>query len=68
MKKSNQGNKQKAVLNPIAVDTEGLQAIVGCGYPTAVKIGEEAGAKIIVGKRVLWNVQKVSEYLYSISI
>ncbi len=68
MKKSNQGNAQKAVLNPLAVDTEGLQAIVGCGHATAVKIGEAANAKILVGKRVLWNVAKVSEYLYSISV
>lgn len=50
-----------------AVDTEGLKEILGCGRVSAVKIGTDAKAKISVGRRVLWNVKKVQEYLDSIS-
>ena len=39
-------------LNPI-------QKIAG----TARKIGEQAGAKIIIGRRVLYSVEKVKNYL-----
>ena len=39
-------------LNPI-------QKIAG----TARKIGEQAGAKIVIGRRVLYSVEKVKNYL-----
>ncbi len=47
--------------------TEGLSASLGCGRSTAVKIGELAGAKIKIGRRVLWNMSKVQKYLDSVS-
>lgn len=50
-----------------AVDTAGLQALLMAGRATAVKIGTEAGARIQIGRRVLWNVSKVQQYLDSIS-
>ena len=50
-------------VNNLAVDTAGLQSLLSAGYPTAVEIGTAAGAKIHVGKRVLWNVSKVKKYL-----
>lgn len=37
----------------IAVNTKELQAMLGCGRKTAVDIGEQAGAKIQIGRRVL---------------
>lgn len=52
----------------ITVTTDGLMEILDCGRDTAVKIGLDAKAKIQVGKRVLWNVEKVQEYLNSISV
>lgn len=51
----------------LSVDTEGLQAILGCGRKTATQIGESAEAKIRIGKRVFWNVEKVKQYLNDIS-
>lgn len=51
----------------LSVDTDGLQAILGCGRKTAVQIGELAEAKIRIGKRVFWNVEKVKQYLDDIS-
>ena len=49
------------------VDTTGLREMLNCGRETAVRIGTEAGARIQIGRRVLWNVDKVQKYLDSIS-
>ena len=49
------------------VDTTGLQALLMAGKQTAVEIGTAAGARIQVGRRVLWNVAKVQKYLDEIS-
>ncbi len=51
----------------LTVNTGGLQALLGCGRDTACKIGTAAGAKITIGRRVLWNVEKVQHYLYTIA-
>lgn len=53
--------------NSLAVDTSGLQEILGSGRRTAVEIGTAAGARITVGRRVLWNVSKIQKYLDEIS-
>lgn len=50
-----------------AVDTETLQGLLTAGRKTAVEIGTAAGARIQVGRRVLWNVAKVQKYLDAIS-
>lgn len=49
------------------VDTTTLQGILMAGRKTAVEIGVAAGAKVQVGRRVLWNVKKIEQYLDSIS-
>lgn len=51
----------------LAVTTDELQALLGCGRKSAVDVGELAEARIQLGKRVLWNVQKVQTYLDMIS-
>lgn len=51
----------------LAVTTEDLQNILSCGRKSAVDIGEMAEAKIQLGRRVLWNVEKLKVYLNSIS-
>lgn len=51
----------------IAVPTKELQSMLCCGRDTATKIGTEAKARIKIGKRVLWNVSKIQEYLNQIS-
>ena len=38
----------------LAVDIEGLEDMLSCGQMTARKIGEDAGARIIIGRRVLY--------------
>lgn len=58
-KTMNKTNKESYFEDPLAVDSTGLQELVGAGRRTATVIGMAAGAKIKVGKRVLWNVNKV---------
>lgn len=36
---------------------------LSCGRATARKIGEQAGAKIVIGRRVLYSIEKVKKYL-----
>lgn len=55
-------NKRKA-LQPLAVDIESLSAMLCCGHATARKIGEQAGAKVVIGRRVLYSVDRVKKYL-----
>lgn len=49
--------------NVIAVDIEKLSAILSCGQATARKIGEQAGARIFIGRRILYSVDKIQKYL-----
>ena len=50
-----------------AIDTKELQGVLMSGRKTALEIGMAAGARIQVGRRVLWNVNKIQKYLDSIS-
>ena len=50
-------------MNDLTVDTAGLQNLINAGRKTAVDIGVAAGAKITIGRRVLWNVSKIQKYL-----
>lgn len=53
--------------NKISVDIRGLQSLCGVGRNTAAKIGEDAGAVIRIGRRKLYNVQLVQEYMNSLA-
>ena len=57
----------KSVDNPVMVDTNMLQSYLSCGRITAEKLGEEANAQVKLGKRVLWNIEKIKQYVNSIS-
>ena len=65
--KMNATNKIESAAERRTVDTVGLQAMLSSGRKTAVEIGTAAGARIQVGRRVLWNVKKVQQYLDAIS-
>ena len=45
------------------VNIDKLSAMLSCGHATARKIGEQAGAKIVIGRMVLYSVEKVKNYL-----
>lgn len=59
MNKTKYRNTEK----PVTVDVEQLAAMLGCGKATARKIGEQAEARIAIGRRVLYSVDKVSRYV-----
>ena len=42
---------------------EGVAGMLSCGRATARKIGEQAGARITIGRRVLYSVDAVKKYL-----
>ena len=47
----------------ILVDIKELRAILSCGRQTAERIAESAGASVKIGKRRLYNVKKIENYL-----
>lgn len=52
----------------LTVNTRRLMELLNCGRPTAVKIGIDAGAKIVVGERkILWYVRAIERYLDSLA-
>lgn len=51
----------------LTVDINELAAMLSCGKTTARKIGETAGARVKVGRRVLYSVSKIENYIESIS-
>ena len=55
--------KERPISQPITVNIDKLSAMFSCGHATARKIGEQAGAKIVIGRRVLYSVEKVKNYL-----
>lgn len=55
--------KKREVETRICVDTTTLAGMLGCGILTANRIGREAGARVQVGRRVLYRVAAVEEYL-----
>lgn len=59
--------KKLDVENKITVDAETLAIMLGCGRSTADKIGREAGARIQIGKRVLYKVSLIDKYLESMA-
>lgn len=70
MRVTNQSNEKGAVIemkDKMAVDTKTLQVMVGTGRKSAVEIGTAAGAKIQIGRRILWNTRKVQRYLDAMS-
>lgn len=55
------------LLNRITLSTEELMDVLSCGRATAVEIGTKAKARLEIGKRVLWSVDKVRAYVNSIA-
>ena len=55
------------VTERITVDVDQLQKMLSIGRANAYKIGEDAGAIIRIGRRKLFNVRKIQEYMDSLS-
>ena len=63
MRKTNKVKNEQAIL----LDTAELAASLCAGRTSAVKVGTAAGARVQIGRRVLWNIEKVRAYLDTVS-
>lgn len=59
--------KHSDAINRLAVDINELAAMLSCGKATARKIGESAGAKMKIGRRVLYSINKIENYIENVS-
>ena len=50
----------------ISVGINDLQIMLGVGKNTAAQIGKAAGAELHIGRRKLYNVEKVKAYIDSL--
>ena len=55
--------KEGTLEEKLTVDISGLQKILSVGKPSAEKVAREAGAVIWIGKRKLYRVDRIREYL-----
>lgn len=54
-------------INKITVSTANLCKLLDCGKPSAVSIGTKANAKICIGRKILWNINRIQNYLDEIA-
>ena len=52
---------------PRSMDNEELRTYTNLGRNTAMKLGEEIGARVQIGKRVLWDRVKIDAYFDSLT-
>ncbi len=55
--------KRRGNYGLLTVDIASLAKMLGCGESTARRIGEEAEARIQIGRRVLYSVDKVKAFI-----
>lgn len=53
--------------NARLIDTEELRSYTSLGRNSAMKLGEKIGAKVKIGRRVLWDRRKIDEYFNSLT-
>lgn len=63
----NNTNLSLPLQNSLAINTSTLMKLLNCGKPTAIKIGTSAGAKICIGRKILWNTRIIQQYLDTIA-
>lgn len=49
------------------MDTKELRAYTNLGRNNAMKLGDEIGARVQIGKRVLWDRVKIDAYFDSLT-
>jgi len=60
-------NNNLDLTRKLTVDTKELQEILSLGRKSAVEIGKAANAQIVLGKRIVWNLSKIQDYLNKIA-
>lgn len=66
-KKKNETVSISELNQKLLVNTPDLMRLLSCGRPMAVKIATEAGAKVPMGRKIMWNVAAVRKHLDSIA-
>ena len=61
------GTVYQSSVTPRLMDTEELRAYTNLGRNNAMKLGEEIGARVQIGKRVLWDRVKIDAYFDSLT-
>lgn len=51
--------------NRLLVNTHELMLVLGGGRPSAIEVGTRAGARVMLGRKVAWNLAAVRRYLDS---
>lgn len=59
--------EEARMLDKLTTDTHGLMIMLNTGRKTATEIGTAAGARIVIGRRVLWNIPKIRSFINSVS-
>ena len=54
-------------VEPRLLSTDELMIYSGLGRNRSVELGDVAGARVSVGKRVLWDRKKLDEYFNSLT-
>lgn len=49
------------------IGTKALMEMLDVGRARAEKFGSEAGARVQIGRRVVWNVKKIQEHIDEVS-
>lgn len=49
------------------IDTDELRAYTNLGRNNAMKLGDEIGARVQIGKRILWDRIKIDQYFNSLT-
>lgn len=58
---------RSSLIEQVTWTTPQLMQVTSSGRWTAIEIGMAAGARIQIGRRVMWNAQKVKDYLNKIA-
>ena len=54
--------KLETGINSRLISTEELREYTNLGHNSAVKLGDQIGARVQIGGRVLWDLRKLDEY------
>lgn len=57
-------NNNVSIDKRIAVDINGLMGLLSCGRSTALEIADQSCAVLKHGKRTLYSVDRVREFIY----
>ena len=41
--------------------------VLSCGRATALEIGKMAQGRVVIGRRILWNADRIRNYINTIS-